>query len=174
METTHVMPDDTIERALEAVKRRINELHAQQDELANRLAAEKEEEQLLSRLLAVRRGELLPTRVQAPPVQPVAKSATSRSVDSPIDVVIEELTSAGRPLHISDLMRLLAMRRVEVPGAGTQANLITYLRRDPRFVRPSRGMYALTEWGIDSMPPSRRRKRRKKAKAVANNQRINT
>ena len=40
-------------------------------------------------------------------------------------------------------MRLLALRKVAIPGAGTQANLITYLRRDQRFVRPSRGMYAL-------------------------------
>jgi hypothetical protein len=84
-----------------------------------------------------------------------------------LQAVIDELSSSGRPMHISDLMRLLALGKVVIPGAGTQANLITYLRRDPRFVRASRGMYALAEWGIDAMPPTRRRKRRKRGRARA-------
>jgi hypothetical protein len=53
---------------------------------------------------------------------------------------------AHRPLHISELMRLLADQGVSLPGGGAQANFITYLRRDERFVRPARGMYALAEW----------------------------
>ena len=84
------------------------------------------------------------------------------------DVVVEELRSSGRPLHISDLMRLLTLRQLRIPGAGAQANLITYLRRDPRIVRAARGMYALAEWGIEAMPATRRHKRRRRARRQDN------
>jgi hypothetical protein len=69
-------------------------------------------------------------------------------------------------------MRLLREAEVQIPGAGTQANLITHLRRDPRFVRPSRGMYGLSEWGLENMPtPTRRKRRRKRVRVTLPNKR---
>jgi len=165
--TEELMPSSAIERALDAVRQRITEMQRQIVDLSERVAADQEEEQLLARLLAVRRGEPLQQRAFSSTGPITRESQGSPKTNSPVPAVIEELTSAGRPLHISDLMRLLTLRKVSIPGAGTQANLITYLRRDPRFVRASRGMYALAEWGIDAMPPTRRRKRRKRGKARA-------
>src|SRR5205085_2174135 len=46
---------------------------------------------------------------------------------------IEELDRSGRPLHISELMRLLSDRGVEIPGSGQQANLIAHLTRAPEI-----------------------------------------
>jgi hypothetical protein len=71
------------------------------------------------------------------------------------------LERAERPLHISELMRLLEEREVELPGAGQQANVIAHLTRSPDIVRPSRGMYALSSWGIKEplKPASRKRVR---------------
>jgi hypothetical protein len=85
------------------------------------------------------------------------ESETSKQL---LDIIIGELSAAGRPLHISDLMRLLRDRNIAIPGAGNQANLITYLRRDGRLVRPSRGMYALSAWGLENMPVHASKKRR--------------
>jgi hypothetical protein len=156
------MPTAAIERALEIIRRRINDGENQCATLRERIAADHEEEQLLSRILAIRRGDSIQAQHASSTGPLIQRMPEPRLADTLLNAVIDELTSAGRPLHISDLMRLLALRKVAIPGAGTQANLITYLRRDGRFVRASRGMYALAEWGIDAMPPTRRRKRRKR------------
>jgi hypothetical protein len=160
------MPTEAIERALEVIRRRVSGTEAECAALRKRIAADQEEEQLLVRILSIRRGEPIQNRHAAPRPLTIPRDLDARPADSLLQAVIEELTSSGRPMHISDLMRLLALRKVVIPGAGTQANLITYLRRDPRFVRASRGMYALAEWGIDAMPPTRRRKRRKRGRAT--------
>lgn len=154
------MPTEAIEKALAAIRRELQQQEAQRVELATRISAGKAEEHLLTQILAVRRGEKS--------VHPSASGNTAAplsdlSSHSLPDVVAEELQTAGRPLHISDLMRLVKIRNVKIPGAGAQANLITYLRRDPRFARPARGLYALSDWGLDAMPPTRRRKRRRRA-----------
>jgi hypothetical protein len=65
------------------------------------------------------------------------------------------------------LVRLLCQRGIPIPGAGTQANLITHLRRDPRLVRPSRGMYGLSVWGLENMPTGLRQRRKKRLRATA-------
>lgn len=161
------VPSVAIERALDALRRRTNEMERQCELLREKIAAHREEEKLLTGILSVRRGEFAQTQPASRSVPVFQRSSEARPADGPVQAVMEELTSAGRPLHISDLMRLLASRKVAISGAGTQANLITYLRRDPRFVRPSRGMYGLAEWGLDAMQPTRRRKRRKRVRARA-------
>ena len=161
------MPIEAIEKALEVIQRRVRDAEAECVALRERIAVDQEEEQLLTRILSIRRGEPARNRRLAPIPPTSLAHSEARPADTLLQTVIDELTSSGRPLHISDLMRLLALRRMTIPGAGTQANLITYLRRDPRFVRASRGMYALSEWGIDAMPPTRRLKRRKRGKARA-------
>jgi len=81
--------------------------------------------------------------------------------------VIDELVVTGRPIHLSELMRLLDVRNIAIPGAGTQANLIAHLRRDPRLVRPSRGMYGLAAWGLENMAPTQRTVRKKRFRVTA-------
>ncbi len=151
-----------VERALEALRRRRAEMERQMTALQQQIAADREEEQLLARILAVRRGESLAKPASVSRVLSLQRPSDVQEADTPVQAVFEELTAAGRPLHISDLMRLLSIRKVAIPGAGTQANLIIYLRRDPRFIRTSRGMYGLAEWGIEAMPPIRKRKRRRR------------
>lgn len=161
------MSEKAIESALEAVRQRISQAEREQLELQKRVAADREEEKLLARLLALRRGEPPMAATDASADATTALTPQGDSTNTAVRAVIEELVAAGRPLHISELMRLLGEKKVAIPGAGTQANLITHLRRDRRFVRPSRGMYALADWGIEAMPVSRRRTRRKRVKARA-------
>jgi hypothetical protein len=166
------MTEDVITKALEGVRVRISRAENDRTELVRVITAAREEERLLLRLLALRRGAA-PTEDGAPllvhdgetrTTKPMRPTKTAEDPRHPaVQAVVRELAGAGRPLHISDLMRLLGEAQVEIPGAGTQANLITHLRRDPRLVRPSRGMYALSAWGLENMPttthPKRRRKR---------------
>ena len=132
-----LMPDAAIENALAAIRQRIAEQEREHAHLAKRIAVSKAEEHLLGQILAVRRGE----RASKPAAFQNTSDGTAakKGSDSLLEIVGEELRSAGRPLHISDLMRLLGLRHVKIPGAGTQANLITYLRRDQRFIRAARG-----------------------------------
>jgi hypothetical protein len=166
-DATDPMPTKAIERALEVIRRRVSEAETECAALRERIAVDHEEERLLARILSIRRGEAIQNTHAVAISEIAARHSDPRPAATLLQAVLEELNSAGRPLHISDLMRVLALRKVDIPGAGTQANLITYLRRDPRFVRASRGVYALAEWGIDAMPPTRRRKRRKRARSSA-------
>jgi hypothetical protein len=162
------MSDRAIEDALAAVRDRIAQAERDRADLDRRIAADQEEEKLLARLLALRRGE--PAQAlgagPAPATRPRPAESEADGGNAAVRAVFEEISAAGRPVHISELMRLLGERKVSIPGAGTQANLITHLRRDRRLVRPSRGMYGLAEWGLEAMPAGRR-KRRKRIKARA-------
>lgn len=78
------------------------------------------------------------------------------------DVVVEILREAGGPLHISDIkQRFLATGR-SIPGRGTESNLLSYIVRDPRFTRVSKGTYTLDSSGAGKV--RKRRQRRRKAK----------
>jgi hypothetical protein len=156
-----LMSEEAIVKALEAARARVTRLEQERSELDRAIATAREEQRLLERLLSLRQG--LPVGSQRPPIAEGDGSSGTAEVGRPaVQAVIEELTAAGRPVHISELMRLLRGREVPIPGSGTQANLITHLRRDARFVRPSRGMYGLAAWGLESMTAPRRRRRRRK------------
>jgi len=169
-----------IREGLEEVRARISRAEDDRAKLEQTITALREEERLLQRLLALRCGAVptengggqvdqdseIPTFLQ---LRPTRNAQDGRH--PAVQAVVRELAGAGRPLHISELMRLLRDAQVQIPGAGTQANLITHLRRDPRLVRPSRGMYGLSEWGLENMPatphPKRSRKRVRSATARA-------
>lgn len=160
------MPEDAIVAALEAARMRVARMERERAELDHAHAAAQEELRLLERLLALRRGAGV--AAEPPAAKPAQAPAAGGGKPAVVQAVIDELTAAGRSLHISELMRLLRSRNVEIPGSGTQANLITYLRRDKRFVRPSRGMYGLATWGLENMAAPRRiRRRRKLVRATA-------
>jgi hypothetical protein len=161
-----LMSEEAIAKALEAARARVARAEQERSEVDRTIATAREEQRLLERLLALRRG--LPVGSQGVPVADRDATCGAAEGERPaIQVVIEELTAAGRPVHISELMRLLRARQVPIPGSGTQANLITHLRRDARFVRPSRGMYGLAAWGLESMTAPRRRRRRKHLRVAA-------
>ena len=162
-----LLSEEAIAKALELTRVRAANAERERADLDRTIANAREEERLLQRLLDVRRG--INPREGAKHQEASAGSLPVSGPKQPaVQAVIDELATAARPLHISELMRLLRDRSVAIPGAGTQANLITHLRRDTRLVRTSRGMYGLSAWGIESMEPGRRvRRRRKRLRATA-------
>ena len=165
------LSEEAILSALELARIRVTDAERERAELDRVITTTREEERLLQRLLDVRRGVGRKRESVSEPaagtVNP-APTSTSNSKHPAVQAVIDELSTSSRPLHISELMRLLHDRSVPIPGAGTQANLITHLRRDRRLVRTSRGMYGLSTWGLESMEPVRRvRKRRRRVRATA-------
>jgi hypothetical protein len=170
------MTESMITNALEQIRVRISRAEQERAELERAITAAKEEERLLLQLLALRRGavpiegggSVVPQEPEMPMAEPTRPILNAEERKHPaVEAVVQELAAAGRPLHISDLMRLLHERQVRVPGAGTQANLITHIRRDHRVVRPSRGMYGLSAWGLENMPTTAHRKRRRKRRRSA-------
>jgi hypothetical protein len=160
------MSEEAISKALEAVRASIVGAEQERAKLDRTISAAREEERLLARLLALRRGGAVSADDGTiTKDQPKRRPSAARAGDvkkPAVESVIEELTAAGRPLHISELMRLLHDRKVPIPGSGTQANLITHLRRDERLIRPSRGMYGLATWGLQAMPATQRTRSRRK------------
>lgn len=165
----NVMSEDLIAKALAAARARIARSERERAELDQAIAAAREEERLLLRLLGLRRGDVAQVGgADAPPGVPAPSPELAVGRGHPaVLAVIEELAAAGRPVHISELVRLLRRRGIPIPGAGTQANLITHLRRDARLVRPSRGMYGLSAWGLENMPAGLRQRRRKRLRVAA-------
>lgn len=166
------MNDGMIASALDATRTRISGIENELAALSRALTAAREEERLFERLLALRRGaEPSATdsgKAESRVAEQLGTSAAAEPGQSAVQAVVRELAAAGRPLHISELMRVLRDHGIRIPGAGTQANLITHLRRDPRLVRPSRGMYGLAAWGLENMPVTARQTRRtKRARSAA-------
>ena|SRR3989442_1009721 len=148
------LSDDLLDRAIGSIREQAEDTETRIAELQARLSAFREEERLLERLREIREGSKshgLTRHVMPFVVVPVKHPAVEQSVNLVRD--------AGRPLHISELMRLLEEEGVNLPGSGMQANLIAHLSRDRRISRPSRGMYALSEWGIAERPAAKRRRR---------------
>ena len=81
------------------------------------------------------------------------------------DAVVATLESSGKPLHISALRNALVDSHIPIPGRGNEANIIVRISNDQRFTRTARGTYALSAWGLPTLPaPSRRRGARRRAK----------
>ena len=166
------LSDDVLTAALEAVQRRGHTIEQQLEQLlADRDAARREAE-LLEELLVVRRGEGVDGSAtiaasEAPSLER-PRRAGSRRPHPAVTAAVTELEQAGRPLHISELMRLVQAQGVRIPGSGQQANLIAHLTRSPQIVRPSRGMYGLAGWGLEEktrLQPARRRRVRGRSKS---------
>ena len=157
---------EVLKQALNQVKERLSRITQEMVELQRAMAVAKEEEKLLDRLLKVRSGADI---VQESPAQFRSKHDVIGSetqiykVKSPVvNEAIKILEDAGRPLHISELMRILKEHSIPIPGAGAQANLIVHISREAQIVRPSRGMYALAAWGLGNEPKSAKRKTKRR------------
>jgi hypothetical protein len=170
----HTIAEDVIVQALEAARKRASLAEQQRSQLEREINAAREEQRLLEKLLRLRRNGLPESTGDSPTVEAhLIGPVQTGSGEAMLKLVMEELEAAGRPIHISELMRLLRDRNAQIPGSGTQANLISYLRRDPRVVRPTRGMYALATSGLQNMTTPRRRGRRRKHMRSEKNQERN-
>jgi hypothetical protein len=149
----------TLLKALEAARSQATDIEARIGELDTKLRVAQEEVGLIERLLALR-GALPVVPGVGPQGEPGALSAGQRGHEV-VDAVVEILGGVEHPLPISEIMRLL---RESIPGAGTQANLISHLTRDSRVIRPSRGVYALARWGTPQLTYSASKKRARKSR----------
>lgn len=153
-----VLDEGEVANALAAVRERLQVIEARIEQLEQVAVKARKEEHLLEGLLALRRGDdPKGASVEAPPQLTKKNGQVNAGV---VEATIALLRDQHRPMHISELMAALRAREVRIPGSGQQANLISYLRRDERIVRPSRGIYGLGEWGLkDAATPSRKKKR---------------
>ena len=158
-----ILSEAGIVKALELVRLRIAESERARKVAEEAIGVAREEERLLSRLLALRTG--VATSVPESEIQ--KENQPTVQPKPAVSAVIEELEAAGRPVHVSELMRLLQRRNVPIPGAGKQANLISHMSRDDRIVRPTRGMYGLRSWGLEDVPGKRSRRRAKRVRVSA-------
>lgn len=156
--------DADLEAALTAARARSQDLDERIEEIQRQREAVRREAQLLKELVDLRKGGS-PDRARRD------EAKDSNSADVPhraphpsVEAVIGELERAGRPLHISELMRLLEEQDVAIPGSGKQANLIAHLTRTPEITRPSRGIYALAAWPMKPALKPASRQRRKGAR----------
>ena len=87
------------------------------------------------------------------------------------DTAYQLLAETRQEYHYQELAAELQLRGVHIPGKEPANNLVSHIHRDPRFIRPKRGVYGLAEWypkGTASVGTRRRRKRRKsRARASA-------
>jgi hypothetical protein len=158
---------------LVAVRERNQVLEARLEQLNQALLSGRREEALLEDLLELRRdgGHAQWTPTASAAATPDASRSKPVEVSHPVVAAsIDVLNRAGRPMHIQELMATLKEKEVEIPGSGDQANLISYLRRDSRIVRPARGLYGLRVWGledIESKPKPKPKSKKRSAKRTS-------
>ena len=147
-----------------AIESEIAEIAAMMTPLQKRLDAAREKLDLVQRLRHLIAGGGKPEK----PSNSASSAGTTPSlnVEGHIEAILEK---AGEPQHIASIRQQLIERGVPLPGRGNEANIILRLRRAPdRFVRTGRGMYGLSRWNIQAVPPSARKRRfRRRRKAAA-------
>lgn len=157
--------ESELAEALTAVRDRLQVIEARLEQLEQAAVKARKEEHLLEGLLALRRGDDPPESNGDPPLQVQSKNGEVHA--DVVEATVALLRDERRPMHISELMAALQEKGVRIPGSGQQANLISYLRRDGRIVRPSRGIYGLGEWGLkDAAAPTRKKKRTRRRKTT--------
>jgi hypothetical protein len=158
------LSDEALKDALRASVERAAELEAEIAIKTKEMREARSEAHLLEELLSVRgvsggKVQVSDSSAESPSGEVRKRISGSHSI---VRQAVRELSEAGHPLHISELMARLQARDVRIPGAGKQANLIAHLTRSKEVVRPSRGMYALATWDLSqsaTKPATRRRVR---------------
>jgi hypothetical protein len=130
------------ERAIVAdrLQRKLQELHA----LEEKLRSAKIYVQALQDVMKALGGPLDDARVDT-----VLKSGSA--VSQAREVILE----AGKPVHISDLMRSLGREDSRESRASLASALAAYVRRGDIFTRPAPNTFGLAELGHDEVQPSR-------------------
>src|SRR5262249_36151956 len=148
-----------------AIEGEIAEIAATMTPLQKRLDAAREKLDLVQRLRHLVAGGGKPDK-PSNPASSGAGTNTPLEVEGHIEAILEK---AGEPVHIGSIRQQLIERGIPLPGRGDEANIILRLRRAPdRFVRTGRGMYGLSRWNIQAVPPSAKKRRfRRRRKAAA-------
>lgn len=146
----------------QAVEAEIAQINSAMLPLQRRLEAAREKIDLIQRLRHLVNGEggaTVPSKAAPRPSSP------STDVEAEIEQILE---AAGQPQHITSIRQKLIEQGTPLPGRGDEANIILRLRRAPdRFVRTGRGMYGLTRWNIQAMPPTTRKRRVRRRRKIA-------
>src|SRR4051812_21172897 len=116
MEIDQFLSAELITKAIEELRARITKAETQRGDLDRVIAAARDEERLLLKLLSLKQGTVDRTVLAAEDRQRVAKPPAELPSDkekpAAVEIALQEIAAAGRPVHISDLMRLLRDRRV--------------------------------------------------------------
>lgn len=161
-----LLPDvlklEELQEAADAAAQKAQIAEARSEQWAQIAMKARREEEAYLQILRLRRDDDSASDDQA------SLSLVSHDADDVHPVIaasIALLRQERRPMHIGELMNRLQAKSVRIPGSGEQANLISYLRRDDRIVRPSRGVYGLRELGLEDMAPAKRRTPKKRPRA---------
>jgi len=87
------------------------------------------------------------------------------------DRIFDILKNASEALHVSEIKSRYLAKGYVIPGQGNESNLLVYIVRDHRFVRVSKGTYALSKGeplGNVVAKPKAKRRRRKKVREKSN------
>jgi hypothetical protein len=143
-----------------ALERKLAELDARVRPLLAEVEKTRQQLQLVDRLLGLESrgggGRLVSV------TSPTSPGDFNGSVTEALASILLE---AGHPLHISQVKERFLSLGLTIPGRGNESNLLSYIVRDPRFVRVSKGTYTLeagAALGPASTPVKRASKGRKK------------
>jgi len=130
----------------------LNSQLAKVDEELKPLLARKED--LRTRLDLVRRlRELEDGTVtkDGTEIEEYAPRSVSPSPGSALQAAARDVLEAhGKPMRVREIRAALIERGIQIPGRGTDANVILYLRRARNiFDRCGRGIYGLAAWKSD-------------------------
>jgi len=141
--------------------KRISELEDEMRPLQEQTVRLKTQLELVERALQV--GSPTERSVNSHQGAQTAKASVS-------DRVFDLLKDAGKSLHVSDILSQYVAKGFAVPGQGKESNLLVYIVRDPRFIRVSKGTYALAQGELQPTVATVKvkRRRRKKAKGKSN------
>lgn len=166
-----MLSNQTLQSSIEEATRKVHAREAELGRVQGALAEAEHELRLLAELADLR-GVEIPAAAKGLHEKPSRAASSANGLRrgpsggraALLDTVIEILGDAGEPMQIQALMTEVGDRDIRIPGKGSQANLIAVISRDPRIVRPQRGFYGLSEWGLeDERSASRPKRRRRRA-----------
>jgi len=160
--------DNDLSQIRQRLAQRLSEVDEQLAPLQAEHARLSAQLELVQRALSVNGTGVAPKPTSDSAVVPTLTAGLRETVTA---VVHKILAEAGEPLHISEIRNRYIASGQTIPGRGTESNLLIYMGRDPRFVRVTKGTYALSDGSSLMAQPleatltkARRRRRRRRSK----------
>jgi hypothetical protein len=167
---------DVIRRSIAELENARVGYQAQIQHATDQLDFADRELRLLRELLKMREGASSEPKPDGLLIGPNDKRAgaaapTSIAPQGVVEEVVSILAEAGEPLPIRIIFDRLRQKQVALPGQGRMVNVIAAITRADAIVRPARGVYALTGWGMtdgqNQAPHRARRSKGRKGKTKA-------